>query len=103
MTVLGRRYPIPVAIAPSAMQRLASGEGELDVARAAVKANINLTLSSQATTSLEDVMSVATSKIQHNVPTDFWLQLYMTSDPERSVPLIKRAEGVTSIPKHAQK
>lgn len=56
-TLFGRSYSVPFGLAPSAMQKLAGGEGEMDVARAAVKLGVNLTLSSQSTTSLEDVMS----------------------------------------------
>jgi (S)-2-hydroxy-acid oxidase len=74
------------------MQKLAGGEGELDVARAAAKLGVNLTLSSQSTTSLEDVMSCKESSSSVGDPA-FWMQLYLTKDPEKSVPLIKRAEG----------
>jgi (S)-2-hydroxy-acid oxidase len=74
------------------MQKLAGGEGELDVARAAAKLGVNLTLSSQSTTNLEDVMSCKESSSSVGDPA-FWMQLYLTKDPEKSVPLIKRAEG----------
>ena len=97
------------------MQKLAGGEGEIDVARAAVKDGVNMTLSSQATSSLEDVIEVRDQEVKRrrrgnenendravdgekdlgdgfDVP-GFWMQLYMTADPEKSVPLVKRAEG----------
>jgi (S)-2-hydroxy-acid oxidase len=74
------------------MQKLAGGEGEMDVARAAAKLGVNLILSSQSTTSLEDVMSCKESSSGGGDPA-FWMQLYLTKDPEKSVPLIKRAEG----------
>jgi (S)-2-hydroxy-acid oxidase len=74
------------------MQKLVGGEGELDVARAAAKLGVNLTLSSQSTTSLEDVMSCKKSGLSGSDPA-FWMQLYLTKNPEKSVPLIKRAEG----------
>jgi (S)-2-hydroxy-acid oxidase len=70
------------------MQKLVGGAGELDVARAATHKGINFTLSSQSTTSLEDVMSV---KRESSVP--FWHQIYLTMDLEKSIPLIKRIEG----------
>ncbi len=91
-TIFGRSYPVPFGLAPSAMQKLAGGDGEMDVARAAAKLNINLTLSSQSTTSLEDVMSCKENSSRGGDPA-FWMQLYLTKDPGKSVPLIKRAEG----------
>jgi (S)-2-hydroxy-acid oxidase len=91
-TLFGRSYSVPFGFAPSAMQKLAGGEGEMDVARAAVKLGVNLTLSSQSTTSLEDVMSCK-KKSSGGADPAFWMQLYLTKDPEKSVPLIKRAEG----------
>lgn len=92
-TLFGRSYPVPFALAPSAMQKLAGGEGEMGVARAAAKLRVNLTLSSQSTTSLEDVMSCKKNSSSGSDPA-FWMQLYLTKDPEKSVPLIKRAEGI---------
>ncbi|KAF1854808.1 hypothetical protein Lal_00008670 [Lupinus albus] len=56
--LFGWSSPLPISIAPSAMQKLAGGEGELDVARAAASVGVNVTLSSQSTTSLEDVQAV---------------------------------------------
>lgn len=93
--LFGKRYPLPVGFAPSAMQRLAGGAGELDVARAARKLNINLTLSSQSTCSLEDVIEQAGSGLSS---PDLWHQIYLTRDLDRSIPLIKRAEGSTVSP-----
>ncbi|KAJ5140280.1 hypothetical protein N7448_003688 [Penicillium atrosanguineum] len=89
--LFGHRFPFPVGIAPSAMQRLASPEGELDVARAAGSMGLNLTLSSNSTTSLEDVM-VARRQVGETA-APFWFQIYLASDLNLSVPIIKRAEA----------
>ncbi|KAJ6037095.1 hypothetical protein N7540_001374 [Penicillium herquei] len=56
VNILGHTYPLPIGIAPSAMQRLASPGGELDVTRAVSLMGLNITLSSNSTTSLEDVI-----------------------------------------------
>jgi (S)-2-hydroxy-acid oxidase len=85
-----RQYPFPIAFAPSAMQKLAHPQGEESVALAAHKLGINMTLSSQSTTSLEDIAEL--------MPTtsdgpERWFQLYMSENPELSIPLIKRAAG----------
>lgn len=74
------------------MQKLASPEGELDVARAAVSMGLNLILSSNSTTLLEDVISVKQRSPASVAP--FWFQIYLTKDLELSVPLIQRAEGI---------
>ncbi|KAJ5786791.1 uncharacterized protein N7503_012003 [Penicillium pulvis] len=92
--ILGHRTSLPIGIAPSAMQRLAGGDGELDVAKAAVKMGLNLTLSSQSTTSLEDVAQTRQVEgIDESALPPFWMQLYLPEDPERSIDLIRRAEA----------
>ena len=89
VSLFNTKYPIPIGIAPSAMQKLVGGEGEMDVAAGARALDLNMTLSSQSTTSLEDVMRAGNT----SSPAKFWFQLYLTQDPEKSIPLIKRAEG----------
>ncbi|KAF9878129.1 peroxisomal -2-hydroxy-acid oxidase [Colletotrichum karsti] len=89
-TVLGKRYDIPIAIAPSAYQKLVGGEGELDVARAAFNVGTNLTLSSNATTSLEDVAKAVPERgPEYPKP---WFQLYFLGARDLTAGLIKRAE-----------
>ena len=88
--LLGHTYPLPIGIAPTAMQKLVSGGGELDVARAASSMGLNLTLSSNSTTLLEDVMSV---NHQEGARAPFWFQIYLPTKQELIIPLIKRAEG----------
>lgn len=97
--LFGVRSALPVGIAPSAMQRLAGGEGEIDVAKAAAGMGLNLTLSSQSTSSLEDVMQ-AKIDIEKGLPgPPFWMQIYLHDDIQKSVPLIRRAEGKYSLHK----
>jgi (S)-2-hydroxy-acid oxidase len=74
------------------MQRLAGPEGELGMASAAVKMGLNMTLSSNSTTSLEDVAFVRTQSERKSM-APFWFQIYLTADVELRVPLIKHAEG----------
>lgn len=76
------------------MQKLAGGEGEIDVGRTAAKMGLNMTLSSQSTTSLEDVMSAAKTEAGGAaVSPKFWFQIYLRPDMDHNVALIKRAEG----------
>jgi len=53
--LLGADIPLPVMVAPMAMQRLAHAEGELGMARAASLLGIPYVLSCLSTTALEDV------------------------------------------------
>lgn len=76
------------------MQKLAGGDGELDVARAASKLRVNMTLSTQSTTSLEDVMAAArTEREQGSLLPNLWFQIYLTPDMDHNISLIRRAEG----------
>lgn len=103
--IFGSRSSLPIGIAPSAMQRLAGGSGELDVAKAAAGMGLNLTLSSQSTTSLEDVMQAKRETEKGIGAPPFWMQIYLHEDMQKSMPLIKRAEGklycILSYPKDA--
>lgn len=90
-TILGKRYNIPIAIAPSAYQKLAGGDGETDVARAAYALGTNITLSSNATTSLEDVASSLPAREEHYPKP--WFQLYFLHGRQLTSDLIKRAEN----------
>jgi (S)-2-hydroxy-acid oxidase len=76
------------------MQKLAGGDGELDVSRAASKLKLNMTLSSQSTTSLEDVVAAAKAQAVGGILSPkFWFQIYLTPDMSHNIDLIKRAEG----------
>ncbi|KAK2025889.1 FMN-dependent dehydrogenase [Colletotrichum zoysiae] len=90
-TIFGKRYAIPIAVAPTAYQRLAGGEGELDVARAVSNLGTNLTLSSNATTSLEDVEKAIPQRgPEHPRP---WFQLYFLGNRDLTAKLIRRADN----------
>lgn len=90
-TVLGKQYAFPVAIAPSAYQKICDPEGEVAMSRAARKLGTNMILSSNATTSMEEVIGAAprTDSRQPN----FWFQLYVNRDREVALGLIRRAEA----------
>jgi (S)-2-hydroxy-acid oxidase len=99
-TVFGSTICLPIAFAPSATQRLAGGEGELDVVRTASNPGLNMTLSSQSTTSLEEVMTAAKLQAAGGggvLSPKFWFQIYMTPDMNHSIALIKRAEGTVPM------
>ncbi|KAJ9345717.1 hypothetical protein DTO027B6_1677 [Paecilomyces variotii] len=96
-TVLfGYRYPFPVGIAPTAMQKLIGGNGELDMARAAAKIGTTMILSTQSTTTLEGVIQAPVEEStggQHR-PENFWFQIYVSVNREKSASFVRRAEGL---------
>ncbi|KAF0912077.1 hypothetical protein E2562_012976 [Oryza meyeriana var. granulata] len=83
-TVLGFKISMPIMIAPSAMQKMAHPEGEYATARAASAAGTIMTLSSWATSSVEEVASTG--------PGIRFFQLYVYKDRNVVEQLVRRAE-----------
>jgi 4-hydroxymandelate oxidase len=83
--MLGARLSMPIAVAPTAIQRLAHPDGELATARAAAAAGTLMCVSTMATTRLEDVAAAA--------PGARWFQLYVHRDRELTRALVRRAEA----------
>lgn len=88
--ILGKHYKIPIAIAPTAYQKLAGGHGEIHVARAAKALGTNLILSTSATTSLEDVAAALTPRGPDEPGP--WFQLYFLKSRTMTADLVQRAE-----------
>jgi 4-hydroxymandelate oxidase len=85
LKLLGLELPFPVLLAPTGFQKLFHPEGESATARGAGAAGALYTLSTPATTSLEDVAKVATAPL--------WFQLYVQRDRDFTLELVKRAEA----------
>ncbi|EGG13755.1 hydroxyacid oxidase [Cavenderia fasciculata] len=84
-SVFGIPLSFPVMIAPTAMQKMAHPNGEIDTCLAARDMGTLMTLSSLATTSVEDL-----GKASGGNPG--WFQLYVFKDRSISEKLVKRAE-----------
>ncbi|KAK4748895.1 hypothetical protein SAY87_015481 [Trapa incisa] len=84
-TVLGFKISMPIMIAPSAMQKMAHPEGEYATARAASAAGTIMTLSSWATSSVEEVASTG--------PGIRFFQLYVYKNRNVVAQLVRRAEN----------
>ncbi len=82
-TVLGRRVPLPFALAPVGAPRMFHHDGELAVARAARRAGIPYGISTLATTSVEDVAAETNSPL--------WFQLYVWGDRAEAKEAVLRA------------
>jgi len=85
-TILGQRISFPVGIAPTAMQRMAHHDGECATAKAAAAMGTVMTLSTLATSSIEEVAAAGG-------PEGLcWFQLYIYKDRDVTRQLVQRAE-----------
>ena len=82
-TLLGRRLPFPLVLAPAGFTRMPDPDGELAVARAAARAGLPYCLSTVATRSIEEVAAAADGC--------HWFQLYPLRDRELTRDLVQRA------------
>lgn len=85
LTLLGTDLPFPVLLAPTGFQRLFHAEGECATARGAGAAGALWTLSTAATTSLEDCAAWASGPL--------WFQMYVQRDRAFTLELVRRAEA----------
>jgi isopentenyl diphosphate isomerase/L-lactate dehydrogenase-like FMN-dependent dehydrogenase len=84
-TLLGVPLSLPVALAPTAFNRLGHPDGELAAARAAGAAGTLMCCSTIASSSLEEIAEAATGPL--------WFQLYVYRDREVTRDLVRRAES----------
>jgi len=82
VSVIGQRWGMPVAVAPTGMAGMLWYRGELALARAARDAGIPFTLSTYSITSIEEVAEVG---------GNLWFQLYLWPDVAMSHELVRRA------------
>jgi isopentenyl diphosphate isomerase/L-lactate dehydrogenase-like FMN-dependent dehydrogenase len=85
-TVLGDVVASPVLIAPTAIQRLASPDGERATARAACRAGTVLCLSSLSTTPLDEVATAGAGAPQ-------WMQIYILKDRGRTLDMVEQVKA----------
>ncbi len=83
-TLLGRRIPLPLVLAPTGFARIAHPDGELAVARAAAKVGVPFTLSTIGTRSIEEIAAV------NDGPK--WFQLYVFRDRGLTTELVQRVK-----------
>jgi L-lactate dehydrogenase (cytochrome) len=83
--VLGERWAMPVAIAPTGLTGLFHGDGEIHGARAAQSFGVPFCLSTMSICSIEDVRKQSTGP--------FWFQMYLMRDRGFNEELVARAEA----------
>ena len=81
--VLDRVLPLPLVLGPTGYTRMIHPDGEIGVARAAGRYGLPYTLSTMATTSIEDLAAAA--------DPDCWFQLYLLKDGGLNAELVDRA------------
>ncbi|MEU6388132.1 alpha-hydroxy acid oxidase [Streptomyces sp. NPDC046939] len=89
VAVLGREWPAPLFVSPTAFHRLAHPDGETATARAAAAAGVPLVTGVAATTAVADVAAAAREKDADAV---VWFQLSLHPDFEVTTELVRRAE-----------
>ena len=80
--VFGRRWPTPIWIAPTALQRMAHPDGELATARAAAARGVTMAVSTSASTDIAEIAAVGGPR---------WFQVYLLADPGARRALVERA------------
>jgi 4-hydroxymandelate oxidase len=83
--LLGRKFPAPVVLAPTAFHRLCCSDGEMATVEGANRAGAGMVLSSFSTIGVEKVTAAA----QHPV----WFQLYFQEDRAVTLDMVQRAEA----------
>ena len=80
--LLGRRWPAPVFVAPTALQRMAHPDCERATARAAAQRGLTMTLSSSSSVDMADVAGAGGPR---------WYQVYLLADEGARRAMIERA------------
>jgi 4-hydroxymandelate oxidase len=83
--LFGRPLPAPVLLAPAAYQRLMHPDGELGSVRGAIRHAVPFVLSSNATVSIEEIMTVPGARC--------WFQIYVQGDRGFTRDSIARVEA----------
>lgn len=82
-SILGRPVRAPIVLAPTGFTRIADSQGELAVARSALRAGLPYTLSTLSTRSIEEVADVG--------GPDLWFQVYVWKDRDLVADMLRRA------------
>ena len=85
--VLGALLPVPLVLGPAGYTRMMHPDGETGAARSAVRHGLPYTLSTMATTGIEELRA----GIGGAAIGSLWFQLYLTKDRARAYDLVQRA------------
>jgi L-lactate dehydrogenase (cytochrome) len=96
--IFGRPVPVPFALAPTGYTRMLHPDGEPGAARSAARHGLPYTLSTMATTGIEDLASAVSGipGLPDGSPGEspaLWFQLYVLKDRAQVADLLDRAWG----------
>lgn len=86
-TILGDPVPVPMALAPTGYTRMLHPGGECAAARSGARHGLPYTLSTMATTGIEDLAAAVPGE------RDLWFQLYLLRNRAQAYDLVDRAAG----------
>jgi L-lactate dehydrogenase (cytochrome) len=84
--LFGASLPVPLLLGPAGYTRMLHPDGETGAARSALRHGLPYTLSTMASTGIEELRSGVGGG-------DLWFQLYLTRDRARAFDLVARAAG----------
>jgi L-lactate dehydrogenase (cytochrome) len=93
-SIFGRPVPVPFALAPVGYTRMLHPDGESGAARSAVRHGLPYTLSTMATTSIEDLAAAVSGTApggSSGQGSALWFQLYVLKDRAQVADLLDRA------------
>jgi L-lactate dehydrogenase (cytochrome) len=90
-SIFGRPVPVPIALGPTGYTRMLHPDGESGAARSAARHGLPYTLSTMATTSIEDLAAGAVSGGGSGESLALWFQLYVLKDRAQVADLLDRA------------
>jgi L-lactate dehydrogenase (cytochrome) len=85
--VLGTTLPVPLLLGPAGYSRMLHPDGEIGAARSALRHGVPYTLSTMASTGIEELRAGAASA----GGGDLWFQLYLTRNRAQAFDLVARA------------
>jgi L-lactate dehydrogenase (cytochrome) len=88
--LLGASLPVPFLLGPAGYTRMLHPAGEIGAARSALRHGVPYTLSTMASTGIEELRAGAGAV---GAPGDLWFQLYLTRNRAQARDLVTRAAG----------
>jgi len=94
-SVLGASLPVPFLLGPAGYTRMMHPDGEIGAARSALRHGVPYTLSTMASTGIEELRA-GVEELRAGVGSvasgsDLWFQLYLTRNREQAFDLVARA------------
>lgn len=83
--LFGASLPVPLVLGPTGYTRMMHPDGEIGVARSAVRHGLPYTMSTMATTGMEELVAAVGGS------ADLWFQLYILRDRAQAARVVSRA------------